>query len=106
MKALGKTRPKKNQSSSDSESDDVITTRRPTSVNLGKKKSIQSYASSEHISRHDSKRHSSRDQVVTLPKKRGRPKKFTDEQLEAMTQEAAAATEKKAKETIAFFTGN
>ena len=41
-----------------------------------------------------------------LPKKRGRPKKFTDDQLEAMEEEEIAVIEQKTKETMAYFTGN
>ena len=41
-----------------------------------------------------------------LPKKRGRPKKFTDELVEAINAEANAITEQKTKETMAYFTGN
>jgi hypothetical protein len=41
-----------------------------------------------------------------LPKKRGRPKKFTDDQLEAMEEDEIAVIEQKTKETMAYFTGN
>jgi len=41
-----------------------------------------------------------------LTKKRGRPKKFTDDQLEAIEEEKNAVIEQKTKETMAFFSGN
>ena len=39
------------------------------------------------------------------PRKRGRPKRFTDEQLEAMEEEKVTKLETQKKETVAFFSG-
>jgi hypothetical protein len=62
IKAAVKTKTKPPSSSKDSESDDVITTRKH-SINMVKKKSLQSYVSSEqdkHYTRHEAKRQASR----------------------------------------------
>jgi hypothetical protein len=39
------------------------------------------------------------------PRKRGRPKRYTDEQLEAMEEEKFTKLETQKKETVALFSG-
>jgi len=39
------------------------------------------------------------------PRKRGRPKRYTDEQLEAMEEEKVTKLETQKKETVALFSG-
>jgi hypothetical protein len=102
-KAVTKTKAASSSANESSSESDRINTRRNTSA-LKKKSSQYSKISNE--ARTTNKRDSKRQETIELvPKKRGRPKKYTDSELEAIEEEKQTQTEMKRKETIQYFSG-